>query len=865
MSRQPAEPDESAESAEPDESAEPAAPAARPGRPELPRGTVTLVMTDIEGSTRLLHERGPEYAKLLEAHRRTVRDAFGRHGGVEVDTQGDAFFFAFPSAQEAAAAALEAQRALADGDVRVRIGIHTGEPDVTVEGYVGMDVHRVARIMATGHGGQVVVSQATRALLDAAVRLRDLGEHRLKDLTAPQRLWQLGDGEFPRLRTLHQSNLPVVADPLIGRERELAAIGELFRSHRLLTLAGPGGSGKTRLALQAAADAVDDYPDGVWWVPISAVRDPALVLPAVARTLGMSGTGALDTQIGSKQLLLVLDNLEQVIDVAPALADLLAGTTGVRILATSREPLRIAAERAFAVEPMNLQDAARLFEERATNAEPRAAVLEICRRLDGLPLAIELAAARTSLLPPTELLARLDDRLALLTGGRRDAPDRQRTLRATLEWSHDLLSADEQRAFRGLGAFNGGFTLAAAEAVTQADLETVAALVDKSLVRRLDGGRFTLLQTIGAFARERLADDPQADAIREAHARYFIGLMAPEATNLSSATRRQRVDSIEPELANIAEAIGWALDRGRFDLALRLAGATADAWVRLARVVEGRRWLAAALDAADPSDPDLDVPRMQALFGESVLAVQQADWPAARARGRERLAIAERLGEERHIAQSLLALGRASLGLGDPIAAARDLERVRDWASGVGDPFLLAMSTFNLAYVALDGGDYERARSRFAEALDAFTASGDPLGTARAHAAFGAIGVHAGRFDDAVEHLGRSLAICRQIDARETAAWPVELLGCARAEADPIPAARFLGAAETMRRGLGLGLEGAELVAHDAAVQRLRGSLPQATLDAAWADGAALSFEDALDAAIANAGQTPVDPALRAR
>jgi class 3 adenylate cyclase len=344
----------------------------RAERPELPRGTVTLVMTDIEGSTRLLHERGAAYADLLATHRETLRDAFNRHGGVEVDTQGDAFFYAFASAQAAAAAAMEAQQALAKGEVRIRVGVHTGEPAITSEGYVGMDVHRVARIMSAGHGGQVVVSQATRELLDDGVRVRDLGEHRLKDLTAPQRLWQLGDGDFPHLRTLHRSNLPVVADALVGREDELAAISQLVRSHRLVTLTGPGGSGKTRLALQAAADAVDDFPDGVWWVPLSAIGDPALVLPTIARTLGLSGGGALEAQVGSKRLLLVLDNLEQVIDAAPLLAGLLAGTTGVRLLATSREALRIAAERSFAVEPMELGQP-RVFSQSAPSTRSRAA------------------------------------------------------------------------------------------------------------------------------------------------------------------------------------------------------------------------------------------------------------------------------------------------------------------------------------------------------------------------------------------------------------------------------------------------------------------------------------------------------------
>jgi hypothetical protein len=378
----------------------------------LPTGTVTFLFTDIEGSTQLLRQLGPDrYAEALVEHRRILRDAFAAHGGVEVDTQGDAFFFAFGRATEAIAAAAAGQRGLGDGPVRVRMGVHTGEPVRTDEGYVGVYVHRAARIAAVGHGGQVVISQATRDLLEETFVVRDLGEHRLKDLTAAVRLYQLGTGEFPPLKTLYGTNLPIQPSPLVGRERELAEAGALLREARLLTLVGPGGSGKTRLALQLAAESVEAFENGVFFVPLQAIRDPALVLPTIAQTIG-AANGLADA-VADRRMLLLLDNLEQLLDAAPNVADVLARTPNLKVLATSREPLRIAGEREYAVDPLAERDAVALFTSRAAQAEPASAVGEICRRLDCLPLAVELAAARTTLLAPDELLARLDRRLPL--------------------------------------------------------------------------------------------------------------------------------------------------------------------------------------------------------------------------------------------------------------------------------------------------------------------------------------------------------------------------------------------------------------------------------------------------------------------
>src|SRR5687768_14540386 len=466
-------------------------------RSDLPSGTVTFLFTDVEGSTRLLHALGAEgYADALATHRRILREASARHGGVEVDTQGDAFFIAFPTAPGALAAADEARHQLRTGPIRVRMGLHTGSPHLTDEGYVGPDVHRAARIAAAGHGGQILVSAATAQLLDGPA-LRDLGDHRLKDLTAAERIFQADPDEHPPLKTLHQTNLPVPATPFLGREAELAELSALLARDgvRLVTLTGPGGSGKTRLALQAAADAAEAFAAGVWWVPLAALRDPALVLDGASAALGASGD--LAEHIGDKRLLLLLDNFEHLTPAAADLAPLLAACPNLTLLVTSREPLHLAGEHEYAVDPLQRSEAVELFMTRALAARrdivANGEVALICERLDDLPLAIELAAARLKVLSPAVSLERLEQRLPLLAGGTRDAPERQRTLRATIEWSHELLTPDEQRLFARLAVFRGGCTLEAAEAVVDADLDTLQSLVDKSLVRVRDSGRFWML------------------------------------------------------------------------------------------------------------------------------------------------------------------------------------------------------------------------------------------------------------------------------------------------------------------------------------------------------------------------------------
>jgi predicted ATPase len=476
----------------------------------LPAGTVTFLFTDVEGSTKLLDQVGEErYELLLADHRAALRQAFTRHGGVEVDTQGDAFFYAFTDAKDALASAVEGQAALTGGPIAVRMGLHSGEARRAAEGYVGREVHRAARIAAAGHGGQILVSGAAAEL--AGGDFLDLGEHRLKDFAKSVPLFQVGTDLFPPLRTISNTNLPSPASRFVGRDKELGEVVALLRDGaRLLTLTGPGGSGKTRLAVEAASELVPAFKAGVFWVGLAPLQDASLVPVAIAETLGAKD--GLADHIEERELMLLLDNLEHVIDAAPELASLVERCPNLRLLVTSRALLRVRGEVEYAVPPLTLPEAAELFCERSKLPRTES-VDELCRRLDNLPLAVELAAARTNVLAPPQILERLSKRLDLLRGGR-DAETRQQTLRTTIEWSYDLLEPEEKTLFERLAVFRGGWTLEAAEQVCDADVDLLGSLVDKSLARRWSADRFGMLETIREFAAERLGDGHAALARR---------------------------------------------------------------------------------------------------------------------------------------------------------------------------------------------------------------------------------------------------------------------------------------------------------------------------------------------------------------
>src|SRR6266700_662834 len=558
----------------------------------LPTGTVTFLFTDIEGSTRLLQQLGDRYSRVLEECRRLLRAAFQEWNGHEVDTQGDAFFVAFARATDAVSAAVDGLHALVihpwpeNVEVRVRMGLHTGEPQLSSEGYVGIDVHHAARVMSAGHGGQVLLSQTTRDLVEHdlpdGVSLRDLGEHRLKDLQRPVHLYQLVivglPADFPPLKTLdtHPHNLPVQPTTLIGRENEVAAVVHLLQREDvgLVTLTGPGGVGKTRLGLQVAAELADHFIDGVFFVNLAPVSDPALVVPAITQTLGILEAASqsllerIKEELQQRRVLLLLDNFGQEVSAAVQMADLLTACPKRKLLVTSREVLRVRAEYEFVVPPLALPDpsslsekvafshfaSVTLFLQRVRTVKPdfqltaanAHAIAEICVRLDGVPLAIELAAARMKLFTPQELLARLSHGLQILTSGARDAPLRHQTLRNTIAWSYDLLKAEEQQLFWRLSVFVGGCTLEAVETIcaerddgVRSALDGVTSLIDKSLLQHTEqegyDSRLVMLETIREYGRERLTASEEEERIRRAHANYYLALVEEAEPHLKGA------------------------------------------------------------------------------------------------------------------------------------------------------------------------------------------------------------------------------------------------------------------------------------------------------------------------------------------
>jgi predicted ATPase len=813
----------------------------------LPSGTVTFLFTDIEGSTALLHELGAAgYAQSLDSHRRALREAFVARGGVEVDTQGDAFFIAFPDAEEALQAAREGQEALAAGSVRVRMGLHTGEPLLTGEGYVGVDVHKAARICSVGHGGQILVSERTK-LAVADGDLRSLGAHRLKDLTAPEPLYQLGEMEFPPLKSLNQSNLPVQPTPFVGREKELGEVlGLLGRGNlRLLTLTGPGGSGKTRIAVQAAAEVVEAYEHGVWWVGLQAVQDADLVLPAIASTLGASGD--LSAHVGTKQMLLLLDNLEQVVAAAPALGELLAACPNLRLLVTSREPLHLAAEQEYAVPPFVEQEAVGFFLARARAVRADFAddgtVLPICRRLDYLPLALELAAARVKALSPARILERLEQSLPLLIGGPRDAPERQQTLRATIEWSHGLLLAEEQQLFRRLAVFSGGWGAEAAEDVCGTDLDGLQSLVDKSLIR-FDYERYSMLETIREFSLERLSESGEADTIRRRHAEFFLALA--ESANMSAeGDYGRRYDVLPPEQDNLRAAIDWLLAAGEIALGLRFAVALENFWV-ITDAFEGMRRFEALLEAGGDVEPLLRARALRCYGGSSQVAGKNEQ--AARAY-EESLALFRAEDDEQGVAVLLHRLGLIALSL-DNSEGRELLKESLGMFRRIGSRRGEGEAIGALGYLERSEGNLEGALALFEESAAIVAPLGFIWWEEGMYLAYAECALELGRISEGVARARDSLALSQEIGHRQGIVFALAMLAWgAAAEGDALHAGRLWGVLEAEERRAPVGQWEDE-----------RGEFEQRMLavdgpefEQARAEGRALSLESAISEALEGA------------
>jgi predicted ATPase/class 3 adenylate cyclase/uncharacterized protein HemY len=885
--------------------------------PELPTGTVTFLFSDIEGSTQLLQQLGPRYAEVLADHRAIVRDAFARCNGTEVDTQGDAFFVVFERAANALSCAVDIQRELAehvwpDGvQVKVRMGLHTGEPIAQGGGYVGLDVHRAARICAAGHGGQILLSQATLDLaethLPAGASTRDLGEHFLKDLQRPEHIYQLVvpglPEDFPALKTLdrRRHNLPVQATAMFGRQRELDEAREyLRRGVRALTLTGPGGIGKTRLSVQIAAELAEGYSDGAYFVSLGPIGDASLVMTTLAQALGLRESGgrtpldAVRTYLTDRNALLVLDNFEQVIDAAPDIAELLAACARVQVLVTSREALHIRGEQELPVPPLAIPaeragsanrerirlaelvqyPSVTLFIERARAVKPEfgltfanaTAIAEICRRLDGLPLAIELAAARVRLLSPQAILPRLANRLALLTGGARDLPSRQQTLRSTVDWSYDLLTPEEQQLFRGLAVFAGGCTFEAAEAVyndgdSSPDiLDGLGSLVDKSLLRRQDDGegepRFSMLETIRECGLEHLESSGEATRARRAHAGYFLQLVQTAESHLTGQGQQEWLARLEREHDNLRAALTWAQETGEGVYGLTFSAAVWRFWYTHGYIREGRNWLEYFLARTAGDEQANREIRARALCGAATLASTQDDLAGATKLAEESLALSRDLADDKGIASALTILGSLALHQGEAIRAQHLFEEALVLNRALNDPWTLGRTLSFLGQSAYLQGDYTHAEEIFQESLAQLQELRSTSHSAVTLLYLGHVAREQGSFDRAAAYYRDALALSRGLSDKMRIARGLEAIATViwtqgRAES----AVQLLAAADNLRDELGSVLHPLERPAIDRTIEGLRVVMDEADFGRAWDDGQALSLEQAVLEALDTAAE----------
>jgi predicted ATPase/class 3 adenylate cyclase len=822
--------------------------------PALPTGIVTFLFTDIEGSTELVHALGERYPAVLARHSELLRGAVSGQGGTEFGTEGDALFAVFVSPAAAVRAAADAQRALIaepwpdDHPVRVRVGIHTGEGHLGGHDYVGIDVHRAARVASAGHGGQILISDATRALAEQAlpddVSLQDLGTYRLKGLASPERIHQVTveglPAAFPPLKTLElrPNNLPADVTSFIGRDRQIREISARLAGARLLTLTGPGGTGKTRLAIRVAEELLGEYGQGAWFVPLEALRDPELVPPAIATALGVTlpadrpALDALETRLAERELLLVLDNCEQVTAAGPGIARLLAAAPGLRVLATSRIPLHISGEQEYPVPPLmtlpegpdltaerlSQYEAVRLFIERAVAVRPEfevtnanaPAVAQICARLDGLPLAIELAAARIKLLGPDQILARLERNLSLLSSATQDLPERQRTLRGAVAWSHELLSGWEQTLFARMSIFRGGCTLESAETVCGGEgldgdvFEGVASLVDKSLLRSEEVGRETrlaMLETIREYARERLEEAGDFPDLARRHARLCFGWAGDAERNLMGPPQLDWLDRLARDHDNLRAAYERAPQHDLLDEARAAAGAMWRFWQLRGHFAEARGIFDRLLDQPGGSP----AARAKALIGAGGIAYWQRDYETMARDYRESRRLYESVADEQGIAESLYNECYVALIVDhDPQGARTLAERSLELYERSGDLLGAAWADRFLGMLHSTLGDAQTALRYQTRAVEANRAAGTRwllsdslMGLAWAES-------QAGAWGRAIEETHESMAIAEELGIEVALALAFEVTaGWAGWLGDPRRAALLKGKSDEMKERLG--------------------------------------------------------------
>jgi predicted ATPase/class 3 adenylate cyclase len=932
----------------------------------LPRGTVSFLFTDIEGSTQLWERHPQAMGAVVARHEALLREAITAAGGVVFKLVGDAICAAFASAQDAVTAVLAAQRALQAqawgtiGPLGVRMALHTGVVEERRGDYFGLALSRVARLLSAGHGGQILLSLATEQLvreqLPPEVALRDLGVHRLKDLSLPEQLFQLVapdlPSSFPPLHTLdaHRTNLPAQPTSLIGRGREIAAMAALLRRAdvRLVTLSGPGGTGKTRLGLQVAAELLDDFVDGSYFVNLAPISDPNLVATTIAHALGVAEVASrpveesLHAFLRPRRTLLLLDNFEQVLDAAPLVAELLTAAPGLKVLVTSRAVLHLYGEHEFAVPPLTLPpqeptpsnrdavlgsqfsvlpsvaeltqyDAVKLFIARAQAAKANFTITddyapiiaEICYRLDGLPLAIELAAARVKFFSPEALLARLERRLQVLTGGPRDLPVRQQTLRNTIDWSYNLLDPSEQALFRRLGVFVGGCTLEAAEAVLRTEgrglseessvsvLDRLESLTDKSLLRHIEGPdgepRFVMLETVSEYALERLEESSEAEAIRRRHTSYFLSLAETAERHRYTPTQGIWLLRLDADHDNMRAALTWSQTAAvNVDVCARLAGALQWFWYIRRYKSEGRAWLERVLQQSTGTAAPA---RAKALYGAGRF---QSDRGRANALIEQALAVWRELGDKPGMADALLNLGRVARLRGD---YERSGKLVRESLALFREQQIMwgvVWALISLGDVALDQGDSAQALEPLQEALALTESLGDTYGNMWARCLRGRLAHLQGDLGRAAMLLEESLAWLRnwrspsifevlndlgrvvldQGDTDRAAAlfgeglklsWEPEneigiafslvgLAGVAGELGQPARAAQLLGAAETIRESIGRSLTPVERTVYDRYAATIRAQLDDATFAVMWTEGQKMTLEQAKAKALGGGG-----------
>ncbi len=923
------------------------------GATSLPTGTVTFLFTDIEGSTRLWEEHPQAMERALARHDALVREAIEANAGHIFKTGGDALCCAFGDAADAVAAALAAQRALcaedwaalaeawAEGaELRVRMALHTGPAQEREGDYFGASVNRVARLLACAHGQQTLLSRATYELVrdhaPEGASFQDLGEHSLRDLSHPEHVFQLCHADlpsdFPPLRSLQAfpHNLPLQLTSFIGREQEIQQVKELLAGTRLLTVTGVGGAGKTRLAVQVAAEVLEEYADGVWLTELAPLADPDLVPQTVASALGVReqpGQPIVETlsdRLRSKSCLLILDNCEHLLDASARLADeLLRSCAEVEILASSREGLGIAGETTYQVLSLSVPEgvgqvtsdsvtpyeSVRLFLDRAQSHQPSfeitdenaGGVAQICQRLDGIPLAIELAAARVRAMPVEQIAERLDDRFRLLTGGSRTALPRQQTLQALMDWSYDLLTEEEKTLLRRLSVFARGWTPEAAEAVCSGDgiderevLDLLASLVDKSVAayeEQHGEARYRLLETVRQYARDRLLASGEAPALRHRHRDLFIALAEQTQRKRGGPQQAASFHRLEVEHDNLRAALDWCQETDDAEPGLRLASALEWFWTARGHLSEGRQRLGAALSRATDQRTEA---RARALHAAGWLAGVHGDPAAQRALAEEGLAIHRELGDERGVSGALAHLGQAARAQGQYSTARALFEETLAIRRRLGDKHGIAYALGNLGLVASQEGDYSAARPLIEESLAIHRELGSKRGLALSltrlglvassqghHAAaqvlleeslaiqldsgegrmvaialsdLGLVSWRRGDHSRARALLEESLAMQRKVQEKRMIALCLErLAGVSATEGRPTEGAQLFGAAEALREAMGAPLAPVEQDEYDRSVAAAREALGEEAFEAAWAEGRAMTMEEAIAYALGEA------------